>query len=496
MAGIFRKHIKKANITIRLFLFAPILFFVIPTNAQPHNEIKIQFAYSQFLNFQLDSCRKSLTQIPTSPFAFYLQTLLTSTNIYIEDDFEQYNKNKKIESELLEKLNKLNFSDAYANFLRSEIRLQWALLKLKNGEDFSSFWNLKKAYNLAKENVSENPEFLPSYKTLGTLHLLFGVLPDKYNWILTIFGIEGNVQTGLSELEKVYQSNNFLSLECGITIGLLQAYILNETGKSADLINLIHEKGNQLLIDYAYALILMKNAQSEKALKVIHDAEYTYEQPFVLPQLYYLKGEILLQKGMLDAAIKNYQLFISKQCGQGLVKDAYYKTGICYLIKNQAELAEENFDDSMKKGWAKNEADKNAKNALTSQYHSTKALYQLRYATDGGFYETALNIYKHIDMIKLDEQNKCEFHYRSARLFHKTGDIKKAVHAYQKTIYSQENKKWYFAPNSALQLGMIYRSKNNYEEAKKYLNMVADYQGYPYQYSIKQKTKTTLKQLD
>lgn len=486
----------KANHRIRLFLFASILILSYPTFSQSEVDYNLQAAYSQFLNLQLDSCSNSLRHVPPSPLTFYLEILLASTKIFIEDDYNFYKAKKKLESELLDKLDKLNFSASYHNFLRSEIKLQWAILKLKNGDEFAAFWNLKQAYNLTKENVNQNPEFLPSYKTLGLLHVLYGVFPDKYNWILSILGIEGNVNDGLSELEKVYKSEHLLSLECGMTIGLLQAYLLNASDKGADLMKTIHEKRNQLLIGYAYALILMKNSQSEKALSIIDDAEYMYPQPFVLSQMYYLKGEGLLQKGLFDEAIGNYQKFLSKHNGKNLVKDTYYKIGICHLINDQPNRAEKYFDESIQKGWAKNEADKNAKSTLESGYISTKELYQLRYATDGGFYEKALKIHEHINILKLNDHDKCEFYYRSARLFHKTGKIENAISNYQKTIKFQKMKNWYFAPNSALQLGLIFLTENNDEAATKYLHLVNNYSGYPYQSSIRQKAKTAYKQLN
>lgn len=495
MASPFKKYIIKANIYIRLFLLLPILIITIYASAQSNPETELQSSYNYLLNFQLDSCKQSLKQIPSTPFAFYLETLLTSTKMYIDDDYNQYKSNKNLEPELLDKLSNLNFPEPYTNFLNSEIKFQWAILKLKNGEEFSSFWSLKQAYSMAKENVSRNPEFLPSYKTLGVLHVLFGVLPDKYNWILSLFGITSDVETGLSELEKVYASDCFLSQECGVTLALLQAYLLNASEAGADLMRVIHKKKRHLLTDYAYGLILMKNSRSEIAYSIINEAESIYEQPFMIPQLYYLQGEILLQKGFIDKAIKKYQLFLSEHSGQNLVKDANFKIGICYRILDQAELAEKYFEESRQKGWAKNEADKNAENALKSSYFSTNELYQLRYATDGGFYENAMRIYELIDTTTLDRHSTCEYYYRSARLFHKTGNLIKALSAYQKTIRSQESENWYFAPNSALQLGLIYISKKDEEAALRYLHMVNDYQGYPYQYSIRQKTKTALNKL-
>ena len=155
MAIIFKISISKANHSIRLFLWVPILFFVTSTIAKQEERITLQTAYSQYFNFELDSCSKSLQLISTSPSAFYLEILLESTRTFIEDDLEAYKNKKYLENELLEKLETLNFTEVQEEFLRSEIKLQWAVLKLKNGEEFSSFWSFRQAYNIAKNNVDK-----------------------------------------------------------------------------------------------------------------------------------------------------------------------------------------------------------------------------------------------------------------------------------------------------------------------------------------------------
>lgn len=486
----------KANLCIRLFLFTATLFISYPVAAFEQEQDEVEIAFRQLLDFQLDSCRLTIEKSSLSPQLFYLEVLLASTRIFIEDNPEVFNSKKNIESKLLERLSEANFSDAYTNFLKSEIKLQWAILKLKNNEEFSSFWNLRQAYTIAKENTIEHPEFLPSYKTLGFLHVLYGVFPEKYNWILSIFRIEGNVSLGLSELSKVYASSNFLSLESGMAIALMQTYLLNDPVSGARMMKEIYQEKKQLLIDYAFALILMKDAQSEEALEIIARSEYKYLQPFAIPQLYYAKGEVLLQKGQLDSAINQYNLFLKNHDGKNLIKDAYYKIGICYLIKGMPDKAESYFNNSLSNGWAKNETDKNAKIAIESSYRSTKELYQLRYATDGGFYENAFKIHSSIDTTKLSDQQRCEFYYRSARLYDKTNELEEAILNYQKTIKLQKSKEWYYAPNSSLHLGLIFVSKNNDTEAKKYLNLIDNYDGFPYQNSIRQKAKSLQKQLD
>lgn len=479
--------------TIRLFLLLLFQFASSSIYAQTSSDSSyLNIAYRQYLNFQLDSCVHALSQASDDPLTRYLQILVYSTEIFISDDRDLYKERKSMEPE---QLDKLMFSEEYNNFLKSEIKLQWAVLKLKNGDEFAAFWGLRQAYNIAKENVESYPDFLPSYKTLGLLHVLYGVFPDKYDWILSLFGIEGDVTLGLSELDKIASAEHFLSLEAGIAVSMLHAYLLNDPQKAVESMEAIHSRNNRLLIDYAYSLILMKNAQSNIAFKILQEVKKDHPQPFSIAQVYYLLGELYMQQGLLDEAVMHYQQFLLQQTGKNMVKDANYKIGICYLIQDKNDEASKFFDVASTVDYAKNEADKNAAMEIESGHFSYKKLYQLRYATDGGYYELARKIHTEIDPDLLDERDLCEFHYRSARLFHKTGKVDEAVHNYKETIELQEENPWYFAPNSALQLGLIYASQSEFDHAEEYLKLVGAYKDYPYQTSIRQKAKAAIKDL-
>ena len=198
----------RANIIIRLFLFVLIQAGATYTYSQQAGAAGVlNDAYRQYLNFQLDSCLRTLSHSSNDPLARYLEILAKNTEIFMSDDREIYKESKFMESE---QLDNLSFAEEYNNFLKAEIKLQWAVLKLKYDDEFAAFWNLRQSYNLAKSNIQANPAFLPSYKTLGLLHVLYGIFPDKYDWILALLGIEGDVDQGLNELNLLYEGNSFL----------------------------------------------------------------------------------------------------------------------------------------------------------------------------------------------------------------------------------------------------------------------------------------------
>jgi hypothetical protein len=63
------------------------------------------------------------------------------------------------------------------------------------------------------------------------------------------------------------------------------------------------------------------------------------------------------------------------------------------------------------------------------------------------------------DLVTLKEQT--EFYYRKARLSQKTGEISAAKLFYAQTIDMSGDNPWYFAPNSALNLGYIAQSQKS-----------------------------------
>lgn len=488
----------KAKYAFRLFLFINFLSGFI--QASPGGEDGLSKAWQQYLNFESDSCRFTLRKaenIKKTPETLYLRHLLIATDIFLSDDPAYFKKNKSIEAEYLSEIDNSQFSAASRAFLKTEVKIQWAILKMKYGEEFSAFWNLRQAFYWAEETNEKYPDYLPAYKSLGFLYILFGTVPDKYNWLLSIFRISGDVQQGRTLLLKVWNQASFYTLESGIIISLADTYLLNQPEEGRRKIQFINRSTPSLLTDYVHCLILMKNADSSSVEKIINAAARRYPQPFKLPQLYYIAGEVNLQKGEIDKAIEYYDKFLMHQKGKGLIKDAYFKTGICYLIRGDKNMASNYFESARISGSNENEADQYAENQLNSGHISNKDLYRLRYATDGGYYELARQIQEGIDWHMLQGEDLVEYYYRTARLMQNSGDLNVAITYYEKTIKTQESQNWYYAPNAALLLGLIYIAQNQPENAKMFLELVFTFKkNYPYQKSIRQKAKAALSTLE
>ena len=114
----------------------------------------------------------------------------------------------------------------------------------------------------------------------------------------------------------------------------------------------------------------------------------------------------------------------------------------------------------------KNEQNKETRRCNNLAKHEQKALEEL----------------KTIDIQKLEEvKDKTEYYYRYARVYHKQGKYLQAVEYYSVTIENGKKIPHYFAANSALQIGNLYRDfLDDSEKAKKYYKKVFTFPSHEY----------------
>jgi tetratricopeptide (TPR) repeat protein len=276
---------------------------------------------------------------------------------------------------------------------------------------------------------------------------------------------------------------------------LVQTYVLNEPEEALRIgVEVYNHHRNSLLAQFIYALVSIKagKLQEDKQLMLpIQDADTTHS-----PFFYYLNGEICLLSGNYEQASYFYKLFLTNYLGKNYIKNVYYRLFLSDWLSNKPQ-ASKYLDSCLNKGQLQIELDKNAESFAKQRNFPPKALMQARLLTDGGFYEKAWQAVEKVSEEQLDKpKDKIELLYRKARILDKQGNYEDACHFYQKTIDISGNLPYYFAPNSALQLGYLYRDVfKNKKLAISYFKKVLTYPQHEYKNSLDYKAKTALKRL-
>lgn len=500
------------NIQKKVRLFSH-LFFVISAlsitvtqapaqNTATFNEPGLEAAYQSILKLKFKEGKEMLqrmdhTRNPT-PVYFYVQNLADILLLLVTEDKELFNTLSANEDKRIAAVATFSDDEPYKLFCLAEMQMQWAFIKLKYGEELSALWNLRQAYKTIKKNQEQFPDFLPNNKSIGLLHILFGAVPDQYQWALNILGISGSIKEGMKELAILSRNASPFNTEAVIIKSLAQGYILQDFSAAFNGINQLYQSSpDNLLVNYLYALMLIKNSNGEQALIVLREAQALREGYPTFPMLKYLKGEVLLQKGEYNAASTHYAQFLLTFKGGNFVKDANFKLFLCHWLNNEDQLAEQYFIKAKTAGKTVTEADKYANRLLSSNEHPNKILMKIRLFTDGGYYEKAAELIDNLEVNNFERQkDQAELVYRKARLYHKQDQMNEAIPLYKRTITISGKNNWYFAPNAALQLGYIYSQLKQQEPARAFFEKAISYKDHPYKNSIDHKAKAGLVELE
>jgi len=484
-------ELKKAGLITCLFLCSTIC------SAQKDwlTDSQLYQSYSMALTLQIEKSRSTLSEAKT-PEQIYVASLSDALELLLTEDevkLEQYENASDSRLELLEKINPVTAGSLFAI---AELRLQWAFIYLKFGQELDAAWNVRQAYLTVQECKKEFPDFVPIKKTSGLLEIMLGSVPEKYQWIISLLNMEGSVDMGLKELEEVRDQSASLKLETTLLYYLFQSFILQHTEAAMlGFDETIKSNPDNQLALFLGASIAIKNSQSEKALAYLKKVNESSGGLSIRYSSYQL-GEVYLHKGEYKSSIQSYQRFLNGYKGQNYVKDAHYKIGVCNWLMGNSIEAKKYFEKAKVEGKESAEADKYAARQLSKNIYPNAKLSKLRYATDGGYYEDAKKVISGVtDQDLVSTEEKIEFTYRKGRLFHKIGSIPDAQKNYQEAIVKQGEENWYFAPNACLQMGYLFLELGQPAEAKKYFEKALTYKKHEYKNSIDSKAKSALAQL-
>ncbi|UXX79170.1 hypothetical protein N7E81_17595 [Reichenbachiella carrageenanivorans] len=480
-----------------LFLFFTCLV-CLPSQAQSiQNHPEILDAYHDILKLKLESGRATLNQVIPNQAQLghyhYVKSLADVIEILITEDPSLYKKYEDSEEDHLNGLEEMDENDPYYRYYNAEIRIQWAIVKIMFEEDMKAGLSLKAAYSYVEKNIEKFPDFTTNYKSYGSLHVLFAVVPESYHWILKLFGIKANAVLGWSELNKIQPDNPYW-LETGLIKSLIAINILNKEEQTMTLLNELRAAHtDNLIVNYLYNTALIKYAKSEQALPNLRKLLFASSDYLHIDNVYYKLGDIYMQKQQYPLARYHLSKFINQYKGKNYVKDTWFKIFLSYWLEGNEKMAEIHWNKAKNTGRTFAAADKNASSMLNEGSFPNPLLMKARLATDGGYFDLATQALKKIQQGSLiDKKEESEYFYRYGRLDDKMNKEEEAIFNYLNAIKKSGKENWYYAPSACLYTGYIYEARRDYEKAQFYYEKAMSYKKHPYKVGIDHKAYAAL----
>jgi len=234
-------------------------------------------AYQDILSLKIGSARQLLAiekeTNPDNAYIVYLENYIDFLTIFIGEnqaDFEFLENNKSVR---LEQISKLSNDSPYKKYFLGSIHLQWAVARLKFNEYFTAAFEINKAYRFLDANSREFPDFAPNNIALGVLHIMIGMVPEKYQWLLSLISMRGSVEQGRAELERMLQQSQhnpvyaYLRDETLFYLGFVELNLSPDKSGAIQFLQQIEDrKQENLLLTYLAIDILIRTGQNAKAL--------------------------------------------------------------------------------------------------------------------------------------------------------------------------------------------------------------------------------------
>lgn len=462
---------------MRYLLTVLFSFFLLSLSAKKHYDFSesMQKAYQQVLELRFGDAQlileKEKKENPDNLIPYYIDNYIDFFTVFIGEnqrDFDNLEDNEERRLELMETGDK---DSPYHLFIQAEIRLQWALARLKFDEYFSTYRGVKKAYKLLEQNEEKFPDFIANKKSLGMLHAMVGNIPDNYQWgVEFVSGVQGSIDLGKKEIESVlkYAKHNEFIFENEVVV--LYSFLLLHLGNDQESAwNFIHnsdlDPAKNPLACFVKANIAMRTGRNDIALKLLKNRpKGTAYQDF--HYLEFLLGLAKLRN--LDySGQEHLEYYCNNFKGRNYIKESYQKLAWISILKNDP-ISFQYFMGLCKfKGQAGVGADKKAQKAAEEGEVPNTVLLKARLLFDGGYYQKALNeLNGYTSMSFSSTKERLEYTYRRGRIGDRIGDTNLAIQNYSQTMEEGANLPYYFACNSGLKLGELYERERMFDKAE------------------------------
>ncbi len=468
-------------------------------------------AYSLALSLKFEEAQKLINKEkhinPDNNIPYLVENYIYFLKVFIGEEESVFEELDDKKDDIIDRLEDGDEDSPYYNYSLAQVYLQWAFARTKFKEYFTAAVEINRAYRKLESNDEKFPDFLPDKINLGLLHTMIGTIPDSYNWVKKLVGVEGTVNQGTNEILKVLDASlkdkkyEHFKAECLFYLSFIKLNMSTDKGKALDYINLITGNDSDTsymsspLTIYAMARIYMGNGMNEKALNLLLKRPKGKEY-YPFHYLDYLTGLAKLQN--LDEDANLYFLrFLEEFKGINYIKAAYQKIAWYYAVNGNDFMYKEYIAKIPENGYDIADADKQAEREAERDVVPNAVLLKARLLFDGGYYERAMKVLTTENKNFLrDERDSLEYTYRLGRIYHGWGKIDDAVPYYLQTIKNGSESEYYYAANAALQLGLIYEKRKDFQKAKIYYEKARSMKNKEYKNSIDQKAKAGLSRIE
>jgi tetratricopeptide (TPR) repeat protein len=209
-------------------------------------------------------------------------------------------------------------------------------------------WASKKSETYLNTALELDSKLSDVYLGLGLYYFAVGQIPSAFQWALSLAGIQGDKKIGVDYIKTAASHGDLAKVEAQYYLSQILSEVLFENEAALYYLNnLVRRYPNNLLFNYSYAVLELKErnlSQAEKILtKVTGSKNLKFSQ--IISFSNFLKGDIFFRRNQFDSAKVYYALFLDSTPSKDYTGIANYRLALSYEMTGDRENAQKYFNN-------------------------------------------------------------------------------------------------------------------------------------------------------
>lgn len=213
-----------------IYLSAFLIFFFITFSVRANSALDkaVLDGLDDVYNLKFETAESKFKQLqksnPNDLKGFFYESLLYFYKALPSRDEKLFNKYIELSDNVIEKAeDKLdrNENDYDALYYKGLSHSYRSLLMLSlNKSLLKAASNGNDGYRILSTLIEKKPDYYDAYMGLGLYKIAIGFVPEKYQWLLSLIGFEGNIKEGRKLLNTSLQNGNYTKVDSKVFLSI------------------------------------------------------------------------------------------------------------------------------------------------------------------------------------------------------------------------------------------------------------------------------------
>lgn len=477
-------------------------------------ESLINSGLADIYNLKFDNALKTFKEVqrqyPNDIKGYFYESLVyfySAMGSRSESEFEKYmNASEKV-IDIADNLIDDNENNFDAIYYKGQSHSYRSLILLTlNKNLLSAASNGNDGYRILSDVIKRKPDYYDAYMGLGLYKIFLGLVPEKFKWLLSIIGFDGDIKEGVNLLKTAAQNGKFTKIDSKIALALFTLQEREEKDesmvKTMETICAQYPESPMFKMMHAGALQLV--GRTEESLPLLEDALRLNKfsmQNEVNKGANGLLGNVYFKRNDYANAIKYLEEHLKYVHPEDRYNISVYNLAVAYEMSGNRQKALEKYravrkdfinerDGETEKMFYRFAQDriKNPMNRLDSILTLGLNLRESNKLTEAvNFYENVLAS-DILDVYKSDD-DKARLYYEAALTYNVNGQSDLAQDYFSRIINLKPKTENWYVPFSYFELGKIYARKNDWQKAHQMFEKISEFDEFEMKQSLEMRLK-------